>query len=240
MGLYDYSKGEGMSTPELTGTSFALLGLLAVRPWTTYELTQQMGRGLGRYWPRAQSKLYEEPKKLAARGYARATSKSVGKRSSTVYAITAKGRRALAAWLASPGEGPVLEFENLLKVFFAENGSKHDLLATLAATTLWAETRTAENLAIASGYRDGTGPFPERLAQALLVGRFLADFEDMVTQWAAWATAIVETWPEDVAAEADAETLEYLATRAPGRAPRMTPSQVTAPHPRGPRSRRRG
>jgi len=37
-----------------------------------YELTQQMGRSLGRIWPRAASKLYEEPKKLVAAGLARA------------------------------------------------------------------------------------------------------------------------------------------------------------------------
>ena len=55
-----------MSTSRLTGTTYAVLGLLAVQPWSTYELTQQMERTLGRVWPRAQSKLYEEPKKLVA------------------------------------------------------------------------------------------------------------------------------------------------------------------------------
>ena len=40
--------------------------LLAVKPWSSYELTQQMDRSLGRVWPRAVSKLYEEPKKLKA------------------------------------------------------------------------------------------------------------------------------------------------------------------------------
>ena len=54
----------------LTTTSYAILGLLAVRPWSTYELTRQMDRSLGRFWPRAESKLYEEPKKLAAQGLA--------------------------------------------------------------------------------------------------------------------------------------------------------------------------
>ena len=82
--------------PALTPTSYAILGLLAVKPWTTYELAQQMDRALGRFWPRAESKLYEEPKKLVAHGLARASSETVGKRRRTVYTITAKGRRALA------------------------------------------------------------------------------------------------------------------------------------------------
>ena len=46
----------------LTTTSYAILGLLSLRPWTTYELAQQMQRALGQFWPRAESKLYEEPK----------------------------------------------------------------------------------------------------------------------------------------------------------------------------------
>ena len=31
-----------MSTPPLTTTSYVVLGLLAIRPWSSYELTQQM------------------------------------------------------------------------------------------------------------------------------------------------------------------------------------------------------
>src|SRR5438093_8363466 len=126
-----------MGAPTLTPTSYAILGLLAVKPWTTYELAQQMDRALGRFWPRAESKLYEEPKKLVAHGLARASSEMVGKRGRTVYSITAKGRRALAKWVPTPGEGPTLEFEQLIKVFFAEHGTKADLLATLAGVREW-------------------------------------------------------------------------------------------------------
>src|SRR3954470_20471000 len=96
---------------ELTTTSYAILGLLAIKPWTTYELAQQMGRALGQFWPRAESKLYEEPKKLVAHGLARASKETVGKRARTVYTITPKGRKALAAWVPKPGAGPSVEFE---------------------------------------------------------------------------------------------------------------------------------
>ena len=60
-----------MSSAKLTTTSYAVLGLLSIKTWSSYELTQQMDRSLGRIWPRAVSKLYEEPKKLVARGPAR-------------------------------------------------------------------------------------------------------------------------------------------------------------------------
>src|ERR1043165_8575423 len=68
------------SAPAVTTTSYAILGLLAVRSWSTYELTQQMDRSLGRFWPRAQSKLYEEPRKLVALGLAVGETEQAGGR----------------------------------------------------------------------------------------------------------------------------------------------------------------
>jgi len=183
----------------LTTTSYALLGLLAVKPWSTYELTQQMDRSLGRFWPRATSKLYEEPKKLVAERLARTTSERAGGRTRTVYTITAKGRRALAGWLQEPGAGPVLDFEQLLKVFFADHGSTEATRATLAATRDWAEERNEVNRIVGRAYLAGEAPFQERAAQTLLVGRFLTDFYKMVADWADWASTQVQGWPDDPA-----------------------------------------
>jgi DNA-binding PadR family transcriptional regulator len=196
----------------LTPTSYAILGLLALKPWTTYELAQQMDRALGRFWPRAESKIYEEPKKLVAHGLARASSELVGKRRRTVYTITTKGRRALAEWVPTPGAGPVLEFEQLIKVFFAEHATKQDLLATLESVREESVARLGANAPVPQAYLDGKGPFPERLPWLLLVGQFLVDFYVMVEQWAEWAEGIVETWPDDLtAASADRKTLEQQA-----------------------------
>jgi len=201
--------------PALTSTSYAILGLLAVKPWTTYELARQMDRALGRFWPRAESKLYEEPKKLVAHGLARASSETVGKRRRTVYTITAKGRRALEKWVATPGAGPVLEFEQLIKVFFAEHATKQDLLANLAGVREWSDERLSAGAPVPEAYLAGKGPFPERLPWLILVGQFLVDFHLMVERWADWAGEIVETWPDDVtAAQPDWKTLEQQATIA--------------------------
>jgi len=186
------------SAPPMTTTSYAILGLLAVRPWTTHELVQQVDRSLRRLWPRAQSKLYEEPKKLVAHGYARATDDSVGRRRRTRYTITPKGRRALAAWLREPGAGPVLEFEQLVKIHFADSGSKADVIANLEATRSWVLAQNEENLTTARAYLAGQSAFPERAALNQLPGRFLADFYLMVARWVDWATELVEGWPDDV------------------------------------------
>ena len=204
-----------MSTgTRLTTTSYALLGLLAIRPWTTYELTRQMQRSLSLFWPRAQSKLYEEPKKLAGLGLVRGEDNWVGRRQRTRYTVTPQGRRELARWLAEPGSGPVLEFEALLKVFLAEHGSKADLLATLAGVRDWAQQRAAQDAQIARSYVAGEGEFPQRVAQLALVGTYLADLADMTGRWAQWASEVVEQWPEDPADATPAwDALEAIARR---------------------------
>ena len=202
-----------MSRGSLTSTSYAVLGLLSIKPWSTYELTQQMERSLGHFWPRAQSKLYEEPKKLVEHGLARAREEAVGQRSRTVYAITPKGRRALAAWLEEPGDGPVLEFEQLLKVFFADAGTQADALGTIRAAAEWAHDRSAFTAEVGRQYREGSGQFPARAAQQLVTVRFLVDFYALVGEWARWAEDVIATWPEDPgqADVDDALTAEVMA-----------------------------
>ena len=186
------------SPPAMTTTSYAILGLLAVKPWTTHELVQQVDRSMRRIWPRAQSKLYEEPKKLVAHGCARATDDSVGRRRRTRYTITAKGRRALAAWLQEPGDGPILEFEQLLKISFADSGSKADIVTNLEATRAWVLEQNEENLATARAYLEGRSAFPERAALNQLAGRFLTDLYVTVAHWVDWASQLIDDWPDDV------------------------------------------
>jgi hypothetical protein len=48
---------------ELTTTSYAILGLLNIKPWSAYELTQQAQRSLRYAWPKSESHLYAEPKR---------------------------------------------------------------------------------------------------------------------------------------------------------------------------------
>jgi PadR family transcriptional regulator AphA len=202
--------------PELTTTSHAILGLLALRPWTTYELAQQMQRTLNRVWPRARSKLYEEPKKLVAHGLATAAKDTVGRRPRTTYAITPAGRRALATWLRSPGDhGISLESEHLVKLFFADQGRTQDALATLDATRAWALEQLDVFAEAAGDYVAGGGEFRERAAVNAVGARFLVDFYAMVADWAEWATGVAGSWPErPQEAEPDWELMADIARRA--------------------------
>jgi len=184
--------------PALTSTSYAVLALLALQSWTTYQLARQMERSLGWIWPRAISRLYEEPKKLVAAGLATSRSESTGRRRSTVYEITPAGRQALAAWLAEPGTGMVLECEALVKIAYADQGTRDGLLANL--TTLIDDTTAKLHFGemIARQYLDGLGPFQERLPLSGLMWRFLWEFQLTVLRWARWAYAEVEAWPDDL------------------------------------------
>jgi PadR family transcriptional regulator AphA len=218
----------------LTTTSYAILSLLALRSWSTYELAQQMDRSLGRIWPRAQSKIYEEPKKLVAHGLANARKESVGERPRTVYAITPQGRDALAAWMAQPAQGPVLEWEQLVKVFFAEHGTRADVLARLDEAYAWAVERNEENVATGQAYAAGEAEFQERFGVTLLGGGFLTEYYRLVAQWAQWARSLVETWPDNPAeAVPDPQAVERVLERAAWSADRPSPD-ISEPDISGP------
>jgi PadR family transcriptional regulator AphA len=195
-----------MAERELTTTSYAILGLLAIKPWSTYELAAQMRRNLHYFWPRAESNLYAEPKRLVDEGLAEARSEPVGRRRRTVYSITSKGQRALERWLAEPASESRLESETLVKAMFAPYGSKEDLLGHLRRLLDELEAKQQQLRAIFDEYLAGQDPFPERVHVNVLCYRLIWDYTTTAATWAAWAIDEVERWP-DVTAPADRRKL---------------------------------
>src|SRR5215831_12288222 len=115
----EYCQGMAASPPQpLPTTAYAILGMLALRPWSAYELTQQARRSLNYCWPTAESVLYDEPKRLVRLGLATAKREATGRRSRTVYTITEQGRRVLDEWLATPPSPPHLEIESMLRLLY--------------------------------------------------------------------------------------------------------------------------
>ena len=192
---------------KLTATSYAILGLLGVRSFSAYELTKQVRRSLHFCWPRAETRLYQEPKNLLEHGLVKATTTANGRRSRTEYAITAKGRKALRGWLEESSAPPRLESEALLRLFFADHGTKDDLLTTLAELEEQALALRRQAVEQGSEYLVGTAPFPERLHILALVGRFTLDHTALVVDWARWARAEVERWPDVHSGEVSPEVL---------------------------------
>src|SRR5436305_15165628 len=112
-----YARAMERGKPVLATTSFGILGQLAWGEASTYELVKAMSRNLRFIWPRAESRIYDEAKRLVAAGLATAREGHTGRRRRTVYAITRAGREALSAWLATPPAGAMsLESEPLLRV----------------------------------------------------------------------------------------------------------------------------
>jgi PadR family transcriptional regulator AphA len=187
----------------LTTTSYAVLSVLALRDHSTYELTRQMRLSLHYLWPRAESNVYAEPKRLVAAGLAESREEWTGGRRRTVYSITAVGRAALAEWLASPSSRQRYESEALLKVFFAENGSQDDLLASIRAIRDEALAALEHFQRVADPYETGEGQYPERFALSALVARLLSEQQATTARWAAWAEEIVSQWHTPSGDDAD-------------------------------------
>ena len=89
-----------------SATTYGLLGMLAVRSWTGYELTQQIRRSLRFVWPSSEGHLYREQKRLVDLGWATVEDEPTGQRSRKRYSITQEGRAALESWLATEPEEP--------------------------------------------------------------------------------------------------------------------------------------
>jgi PadR family transcriptional regulator AphA len=179
----------------LTTSSYAVLGLLAIRPWAGYELTQQATRSLRFAWPKSERLLYAEPKKLVEHGLATARQESVGQRNRTMYTITDEGRTELRGWMATSPLPPVLEAEALLRLLFAENGSVDDLTAALDQMAADAAEKHAQVVTINTGYLDGLHPFPERTHLSVLFATFQLEFFDLIVTWVDFAKAEIATWP---------------------------------------------
>lgn len=182
---------------KLTTTSYAILGHLALRPWTMYELAAQMRNNVHYFFPRAESQVYAEPKRLVGHGLARVDKESVGRRARTIYSITDAGRAELERWLAErTAKGPTLEFEGLLRVFLAPLSSESALVDALNRIRDDVSEMLEAVDRVGSEYVAGTAPFQRHAMTRSIVYDFLASYAELADDWARRSIARVEAWPE--------------------------------------------
>lgn len=187
-----------MAQGDLNTTSYVILGLLVSRDWSAYDISAQFSRGVGELWPRADRQLYNAPKKLLEHGLVTAKTDTAGsQRNRTVYSITSAGRDALAAWLATQSRPSSLEFEGMVRVMFADQGSLADLRDNIA--TMQAQALKTRSLFVAHANRlkeaDG-GTFPDRQHLMALANRFMIGHFTHISDWAEWALKETESWPD--------------------------------------------
>lgn len=185
-------------TPEASTATFALLGLLAVQSWTGYELTRQAHRSLRNIWPTSEANLYREQKRLVALGWARSVAETVGRRPRQRYTITAAGRRALAAWMATDPAEPAFEVEGIVRTFFGDMGTVEALESSMRTTARLAGAHIDEMLAYVDEYLDNGGPFPERLHVVAMAVEVITDvlaalerfYEQAADEVSGWDTVV--------------------------------------------------
>jgi PadR family transcriptional regulator, regulatory protein AphA len=185
-----------VSSKPVSTTHYALLCLLSARPGSAYELVQRSRRSISHIWPRAESNLYTDLKRLAAEGLASSRTSYVGRRARTTYRITRRGRTELRRWLASTGTPPSFECEALLKLGFAPETTKDAALAQVAALEQFATDRLAFGRTLAERYLDGEGDEPERTHINAVMWRYLWQMHSATAEWAKWARSEIEAWPD--------------------------------------------
>ncbi len=203
----------------MTTSSYAILALLDLKPWTAYELTQQAQRSLRYAWPKSERLLYSEPKKLVALGYATTYQEHVGNRPRNVYEITDEGRGALQRWTRTRSEEPRLEVEALLRLLFADHGSVADLHRTLDELGEDISEIHDSVVDLMASYFEGSHPFPERTHLSVLFATFQIEVTQSIQRWIEFARAEIDDWPTTKALGMNKRTEELTGLLAEGISP---------------------
>ena len=179
----------------MTTSSYAVLALLDLKPWTGYELTHQAQRSLRYAWPKSERLLYSEPKKLVALGFATVERDTTGGRTRNMYTITEAGREALRAWASTRTQAPRFEVEALLRLLFADHGSKDDLLGALDELEADIGEHHEAIVELMGSYLDGGHPFPQRTHLSVLFATFQIEMFKTIEAWLDFARAEIDEWP---------------------------------------------
>jgi DNA-binding PadR family transcriptional regulator len=206
----------------LTTTSYAILGHLAMQPWTMYDLAAQMRRNVHFFFPRVESQIYAEPKRLVELGLAKAATEMTGKRARTIYSITAAGRKELARWLAEPvSKGPLLEFEAVLRVLLSPFGRDEDLASTLRQVREDIKGSILDLAPkISDEYAAGVAPFQRYAQYRSIMHDFLLHFGILIDDWAERSLERMKRWPEMTEDERRAEGVAIFDRNRPRKKPR--------------------
>lgn len=129
-----------MSSIRLTGTSYAVLGLIdLLGEATPYELKQAIEASVVNFWPVQHSTFYAEPTRLGDAGYLSVEQEEGGRRKKT-YRLTDMGRKALKDWVASTEfNPPQLRDELVLKTFLGA-----EIEPLVADRVAWHEEKITE------------------------------------------------------------------------------------------------
>ena len=180
----------------LTTTSYAVLAQVAVHSWSTYELARQRVRYFRYVWPRAESAIYREVKRLSSMGLLDGRKEHVGKRARTVYSITEKGRGALREWLATPVSPFAMDFEAMIRLFIAPLGTKEQIVATLNQVQDDAQKMLRFGGAVKQEFLEGIAVTQDQVYIRALAVDFFISLIHTVDAWAVRTLKEIESWDD--------------------------------------------
>ncbi|MEU7141022.1 PadR family transcriptional regulator [Nocardia sp. NPDC046473] len=169
---------------------YAMLGLLADRPASGYDLLQRFKISLANVWSATQSQIYTELAKLAEAELIAVSDE--GPRGRKEYTITDAGLAELRHWLTDTRPKRVIRNETLLRVFFLGAISQVEAADYLDGIATRSGKSRADLLALKESSVDWDDNDFSRYGRIALEWgeRFFA----MNEEWAKWA---VEQIPED-------------------------------------------
>jgi DNA-binding PadR family transcriptional regulator len=160
-----------------------ILGLLASRPMSGYDLTREFDLTLGHVWSARHSQIYPELSRLVAEGLIEHVDS--GPRGRKRYTATDSGRGEVLRWLREHEPGRDLRVEAMLQGFF------YWMLEPVEAVALLERERAfhqAKFEAYDSAARSGFDwmATPERHAQRIMLEAGIR-YERGLVEWSEWA-----------------------------------------------------
>jgi DNA-binding PadR family transcriptional regulator len=171
---------------ELSATGKVILGMLAARPRSGYEIKRLVDSSARFFWAASYGQIYPELKRLENAGLVTGSDAPQGARPRTVYKLTAKGKRAAKDWIEGAPEVFELRDEGLLALFFAgaiDPTRAAEIARERAAVSAEtaAELRGVERTLEQDGNAEGPAATPDQ--GSLTVLRFGIEMNEWAADW---------------------------------------------------------
>jgi DNA-binding PadR family transcriptional regulator len=171
---------------ELSATAKVILGMLAARPRSGYEIKRLVDSSARFFWAASYGQIYPELKRLEKEGLVTGTDSARGGRQRTVYKLTATGRKAARAWIEREPEVFELRDEGLLELFFAgsiDPGRTAEIARERAAMSAGVAAELRELHEEIGRKQAAEGPEYSPDAGSLAVLRFGIEMNEWAADW---------------------------------------------------------
>jgi DNA-binding PadR family transcriptional regulator len=172
---------------ELSATGKVILGMLAARPRSGYEIKQLVDSSARFFWAASYGQIYPELKKLEKAGLIAGDDSSTGGRQRTTFKLTAEGKKAAREWISRPPEVLETRDEGLLKLFFAGSIDPKRAAEIARERAAISRAKLAQLRAIADAVDQAgdaaDGPAAEPDAGSLTVLRYGIEMSEWTAEW---------------------------------------------------------